>query len=85
MDPTYSVIIPAFNEEGTVEPLLEAIRGTLDGMGEPYEIVFVDDQSEDGTLAAAQRFADAHPGLVRLLHLKRRSGKSGARSWRSSN
>ena len=78
MDPTYSVIIPAFNEEGTVEPLLEAIRGTLDGMGEPYEIVFVDDQSEDGTLAAAQRFADAHPGLVRLLHLKRRSGKSGA-------
>ena len=77
MQPTYSVIIPAFNEEGTVAPLLEAVRGVLDGMGEPYEIVFVDDFSEDGTLAAAQKFAAAHPGML-LLHLKRRSGKSGA-------
>lgn len=76
--PTYSVIIPAFNEEGTVAPLLEAVRGVLDGMGEPYEIVFVDDDSEDGTLAAARQFADAHPGLVLLLHLRRRHGKSGA-------
>ena len=78
MQPTYSVIIPAFNEEGTVEPLLEAVRGVLDGLGEPYEIVFVDDHSEDGTRAAAERFADAHPELMQLLHLKHRSGKSGA-------
>ena len=76
-NPVYSVIIPAFNEEGTVAALLEAVRGVMDGMGEPYEIVFVDDHSEDGTLAAAHAFAERHSGL-RLLHLKQRCGKSGA-------
>ena len=76
-NPVYSVIIPAFNEEGTVAVLLEAVRGVMDGMGEPYEIVFVDDHSEDGPLAAGHAFAERHSGL-RLLHLKQRCGKSGA-------
>jgi glycosyltransferase involved in cell wall biosynthesis len=56
--PVHSVIIPFYNEEGAIPGLLAEVRAVMDGLGTPYEGVFVDDGSTDGTaavLAAATR------------------------------
>lgn len=74
--PQLSVVIPAFNEEGNVLALLAetvaALRGVL-----PFEVIFVDDHSRDGTLAALQGALAGTPEL-RVLHHASQSGQSTA-------
>ena len=47
----YSVVIPVFNEEANIEALVSRVTPVLDEVGEPYEILFVDDGSSDRTPA----------------------------------
>lgn len=49
-----SVIIPAYNEENAVRGTVEDVRGQLEPLGIPFEIIVVDDCSEDGTRAEAK-------------------------------
>ena len=49
-----SVVVPVHNEIGNVGPLLSEIRAALDGRAE-YEIICVDDGSDDGTGKAWRR------------------------------
>jgi len=44
-----SVVIPVYNEEENVEPLICEINGVLQLLRKNYEIVVVDDGSQDGT------------------------------------
>jgi len=60
-----SVVIPARNEEDTIESTLVALSTELDA-GVPHEILVVDDDSEDGTRPIVERFAASHP-CVRLV------------------
>ncbi|MBI4121179.1 MAG: glycosyltransferase family 2 protein [Parcubacteria group bacterium] len=46
-----SVVFPTYNEEGNVRELHARLKKTLDGMGEPYEMIAVDAPSSDNTLA----------------------------------
>src|SRR5204862_965158 len=73
--PRWSVVIPAFNEARRLPPYLDEVVAHLDGRGEPYEVIVVDDGSTDGTpdLVVARR----HPA-VRVLRLPRNSGKGMA-------
>jgi len=48
---TMSVVIPMFNEEAVIPLLVDRLRPALDGIGEPYEVVAVDDGSKDATAA----------------------------------
>jgi len=50
-----SVIVPAFNERGNVGELLDRLRGTLTGVD--WEVIYVDDDSPDGTADAVRAFA----------------------------
>ncbi|MGH7766859.1 MAG: glycosyltransferase family 2 protein [Candidatus Binatia bacterium] len=52
-----SLVAPMHNEEGNARSLYEAIRDTLERHGEPYEIIFVNDTSSDGTLAVMKEIA----------------------------
>ena len=45
----FSVVIPAFNEEENLEVLYTRLTRVMVSLGEPYEIVFVDDGSTDGS------------------------------------
>jgi len=47
--PLISVVIPAFNEEATLGNVINRARRTLENMGNPYEIIVVDDGSTDQT------------------------------------
>src|SRR5688572_27735763 len=44
-----SVIIPAFNEEESIEGAIATVRDTMQGLGVPFEIVVVNDGSRDKT------------------------------------
>jgi glycosyltransferase involved in cell wall biosynthesis len=44
-----SVVIPAYNEEGALRATVEDVRGELEPLGIPYEIIVVDDGSRDAT------------------------------------
>jgi len=77
--PALSVVVPVFDEEDSVEPLAGEIAAVMRGMGEPYEVVFVDDGSADRTAErlAALAAADAH---VRVLALDGNFGEAAALS-----
>ncbi len=48
-----SFIIPAYNEEHLLGTTVQAIRAAASKLGDPYEIIVVDDASTDGTAAVA--------------------------------
>ena len=73
----WSVIIPAFNEATRLPPYLEQIFEYLDGRGEPYEIIVVNDASSDGTGDMLATVAQRQPALRVITHT-RNHGKGGA-------
>lgn len=72
-----SIVVPVFNEAGSVEPLVVEIDEALGRLGRPYEIVLVDDGSDDGTFEVLEALARSHSG-VRVVKLRRNFGKSAA-------
>jgi dolichol-phosphate mannosyltransferase len=61
-----SVVIPAYNEEGTVAETLASIVSTLNGEKIEHEVIVVDDSSTDSTASVVEGFAAEHP-QVRCL------------------
>jgi glycosyltransferase involved in cell wall biosynthesis len=72
-----SVVVPVHDEERSVALLYEELQAALDPFAEPWEAVFVDDGSRDGTFAALTRL-HAHTANVRVVRLRRNFGKSAA-------
>lgn len=71
-----SVVIPVFNERDNIRGLVEEIVASLHGRL-TYEIVYVDDHSQDDTLAVLQDMKHEVPEL-RVLHHLQQSGQSTA-------
>ncbi|MFT7823949.1 MAG: glycosyltransferase [Sulfurimonas sp.] len=69
-----SVVIPMMNEEENVKPLFEAIRNALSDKFD-YEVILVDDGSEDNTVSLMKELADAH---TNILVFNRNYGQSSA-------
>jgi len=61
-DSTVSIVIPTYNEKDNVTALVERLGKAL--AGRKYEIVFVDDNSKDGTAEAARAMAAKYPVRV---------------------
>ncbi len=64
-----SLIIPTFNERDNVTPLVERIAKALSGY--KYQIVFVDDNSQDGTAGVVKSLASDYPIKVLVRQNKR--------------
>jgi glycosyltransferase involved in cell wall biosynthesis len=62
-----SYFFPAHNEEANLAGLVEEALARLPDLAETFEIIAVDDGSRDGTATIAQRLADEHPDVVRLV------------------
>ncbi len=73
-----SVVVPVKDERQNVRPLAERVRAALDGTGcGPWELVFVDDGSTDGTFAELEGVAAADE-RVKVVRLRRNFGQSAA-------
>jgi len=72
-----SVVVPVCNEAENVGPLAQEIRAALE-QHRPFEIIFVDDGSSDGTAAAVSAARTAGVAEIRLLQHATRCGQSAA-------
>lgn len=77
--PIVSVVIPLFNEGPFVAEVFARIDEILAGAGRAYELIFVDDGSEDETWPELERLARKR-AQVRALSLSRNFGKEAALS-----
>lgn len=68
-----SVVVPVYNEEDNILPMLEALKTSLDGMD--YEIVFVDDGSSDKTVDTILKNQTSN---IRLVEFSRNFGQTSA-------
>ena len=78
--PYLSIVIPVYNEEPSLEPLATELKAVLEPLGRPYEIIFVDDGSTDGSFATLQQLHEADPEHIRVLRFRRNFGKTAALS-----
>jgi glycosyltransferase involved in cell wall biosynthesis len=72
-----SVVVPLLNEEHSLGALYHELAATLDPRDEPWEVVFVDDGSTDGSLGVLTRLHDEATNVV-VVHLRRNFGKAAA-------
>jgi glycosyltransferase involved in cell wall biosynthesis len=72
-----SVVVPVHDEDRSVELLYDELASALEPLARPWEAVFVDDGSTDGSFAALTRLNDRAPN-VRVVRLRRNFGKSAA-------
>ncbi len=75
--PTISLVVPVYNEAPNVDPLLERLLTVLRGLGEPFECIFVDDGSRDGTAARLAAWTPRAPE-IRVVSLSRNFGHQAA-------
>lgn len=74
--PSISVVLPAYNEAGSLGSVLDELRTALAELTERWELIVVDDGSRDGTPALAERLSRV-PG-IRMVRLSRNFGKEAA-------
>ena len=72
-----SVVVPVHDEERTVALLYDELQSALEPLGQPWEAVFVDDGSTDGSFAALTRLHSGQTN-VRVVRLRRNFGKAAA-------
>ncbi len=73
--PLVSIIVPAFNENESLEELCSRIKSVFDELNRPFELIIVDDGSTDGSFEKLESLASNYPNLTVLRHYKNH-GKS---------
>lgn len=68
-----SVVVPLYNEEGNVAELYRKIYEAVQKIGRPFEIIFIDDGSKDGTLEAAKKLSP-----LKLISFRKNFGQTAA-------
>lgn len=72
-----SLTIPVYNEQDALLPLFEKVRNVMQRRGEPWEIIFVNDGSVDGSAETLDRLAAEHPE-AKVVHFRRNFGQTAA-------
>ena len=73
-----SLVVPVFNEEDSVGPLIDRICTAMTGYAEQWELILVDDGSTDATLANARKHVSREGLLLRIVELQRNFGQTAA-------
>ncbi len=76
---TLSILIPVYNEEGNLSLLYEKLVIALKKVGKPYEMIFVDDGSSDGSLEVLQDLRAKNPN-IKVISFSRNFGQTAALS-----
>lgn len=73
--PTYSIVIPVFNSSLSLEELWDGINAVFEGTNENFEVVFVDDGSEDNSWDILTAIKERDPQRVTAVRLSRNFGQ----------
>jgi len=74
MNPRFSVVAPVFNEEALIEEFYQRVRNVMEGIGEPWELVLVNDGSRDRSPQLLDQLYAQDPEHVVVLHFSRNFG-----------
>jgi len=72
--PYLSIVVPVYNEEGNLGPLMERLYPAAQGTGRSFEIIFTDDGSGDRSLELLRRMVQQYPG-VRVIEFNGNFGQ----------
>lgn len=75
--PRYSVVVPFYNEEANVGPMLAEVRPVMERLGAPYEVLAIDDGSRDRTPALLDEIAAGWP-QCRVFHFAQNCKQAAA-------
>ncbi len=73
----YSIVVPAYNEEKSLQLFYDRVTPMFDGLGEEYELIFVNDGSRDGTKEILDGLAEKDR-RVKACHFSRNFGQQAA-------
>lgn len=73
----YSIVIPFLNEEENIRPLYLKVVDAMDLVSEPYEMIFVDDGSQDGTYTCLKEISGCDE-RVTVIQLRKNFGQTAA-------
>jgi undecaprenyl-phosphate 4-deoxy-4-formamido-L-arabinose transferase len=76
--PRLSIVIPVYNEEAVLPTLFSRLYTTLDALGMPYEIVFVNDGSKDRSVALLRQQFSVRPRETRVVLFHANFGQHSA-------
>ena len=74
---SYSIVVPFHNEQDNVTELYDRLKAVMESVGEPFEMVFVDDGSSDGTFRLLQAISGVDSRVV-VVKLRRNFGQTSA-------
>lgn len=75
--PILSIVVPVYNEAENVRLLLEKLQAVCDAIGEPYEVLFVDDGSDDGTFDVLSVLS-AQTRQLGVIRFEKNAGQTAA-------
>ena len=73
--PAVSIVIPVYNEEAVLQALFDRLYPVLDALGEPYEIVFINDGSRDRSGALLRSQYEQRPDVTRVIYFNGNYGQ----------
>lgn len=73
----YSVVIPVFNEESNLHPLCVRTIRVMMNLGQPYEIIFIDDGSTDGSFRVLRNLQQENSN-IKIVRFTRNFGQHAA-------
>ncbi len=72
--PTFSVVVPVYNEVESLPELYRRVRAVMEDLGQPWELVLVDDGSRDGSTELMRQLQAQDPQHVRAVIFARNFG-----------
>ncbi|MBK7316627.1 MAG: glycosyltransferase family 2 protein [Anaerolineales bacterium] len=73
-----SLVTPVYNEQDNLPLLFEAINKVMPTMNRTWEVILVDDGSQDNSLAVLNEYAKKDPAHVRVISFRRNFGQTAA-------
>ena len=73
----YSVVIPIKNEAENIEPLVNEVESTMGSIGDPWELIYIDDGSTDKSLETILSLKAKKP-FLKVISFKKNAGQTSA-------
>ncbi len=78
MAKNYSVVVPVFNSENSLEELFERLKGFFEQINQSFEVIFVEDGGTDGSWELLKKLKTKYPELIKAIKLDRNFGQHNA-------